>query len=677
MSKYHSQQTLAWQMKYDTFPSIDIFNSRLSPCQFVFIIFENQNPPNYRITHWLQISIDYHHYFTEGWGNARNHYFLKNTNAVITLVTDRPMSELLPYLLKQICTTLPCQIFIIEAQSSRYFKICSAPQVKTYQDLNNSNLRIRCLPQIYLNGGNYIDIVDKLESKWEEWCIVKSPEQELIVATDKSNQMYVKRSILQLALDIFSTTNLTLTNTKMCKHKRHVQLKFTEANPPAWWVEMAINKNEVTLIFTDVEGYQFLTCHAEPYISFYFYLTPFQTEVWVALGVSICTIVAIMVVVHNFVNQKEKQPFSPWMFVLATIFEEGGFIPSKLEKSTFFRILLGIWSIMSVTLTNGYNGIMISELNSPLQLARPEKFDDLICQSGGIYSDQAQIREQSWRNLTQFFMLVHEISFGGFNSLQYRTSQSNGNDKCYKLLSVLQRNTWVAELPEFLSSLFELANKFLWSRLKYLPHLETFKVLDLFNVKHSFYPSGITQDTNASTIKQKIEREVVQCGKSVFMARSSELHLENKFLSRKYLGTKFFISDDVVQRFPSGIAFQFALRSRVVKGFKNVVDAGIWTHVEKEELGRKNVNRSQVVVMKQSNIVLTNIATLSGSLPTVFILASGFICVAIFVFIIECRSRIGPFIRNIRYFYLAHRRKCCLKSASLQSNTSVVDAVGR
>lgn len=46
--------------------------------------------------------------------------------------------------------------------------------------------------------------------------------------------------------------------------------------------------------------------------------------------------------------------------MLASLFEETGFMPTRIEKHTFFRIMLGVWSLMSVVLTNGYNGIMIS-----------------------------------------------------------------------------------------------------------------------------------------------------------------------------------------------------------------------------------------------------------------------------------------------------------------------------
>ncbi|OXA49589.1 hypothetical protein Fcan01_15660 [Folsomia candida] len=418
---------------------------------------------------------------------------------------------------------------------------------------------------------------------------------------------------------------------------------------------MTLDENDVALVFTSFEGYQFLTCYAEPYISFDFYLTPYQTEAWVVLGVSISTIIGVMTIAYHFLYKKDKQPFSAWLFVLASLFEEGGFLPSKLEKTTFCRILIGIWSIMSVILTNGYNGIMISELNSPRRFYHPEKFDDLACQdqiNGMLKSwhrDKTRISKSDWRhyeNLTQFADWVHRISMGSGVDLKYRNGysnylMSNVDDKCYKLLSPFQRNSLMQALPEFLSILGALGNDFQYSWMWYDngATLEIFRNLNLFTPMHSFYPNDVSffnENFSLGVLQGNIEKEVVQCGKTVFIAKSSELQIEKEFLARKYPRKKFVVSDQVVQTYPSGIAFQFPLRSPIIKSFKGVVEAGIWVHVEGEELQAKNFNRTQAVVMRQSNnIVLTNIATLNGALPTVFILAGSLICAAMVAFIKE------------------------------------------
>jgi hypothetical protein len=69
-------------------------------------------------------------------------------------------------------------------------------------------------------------------------------------------------------------------------------------------------------------------------------------------------------------------PFSPWLFVLGTIFEESSSAPVMLEKKTFYRLSIGIWYLMVVFLTNCYNGLMITGLNSPLPGIKIQSFRD-------------------------------------------------------------------------------------------------------------------------------------------------------------------------------------------------------------------------------------------------------------------------------------------------------------
>ncbi|OXA49053.1 Glutamate receptor 4 [Folsomia candida] len=507
---------------------------------------------------------------------------------------------------------------------------------------------MRCLPQKYLNVENYLSTVKKLELQWEEWCVIDNLKHDVKVTTGNivGLELVSKNSPFQLAMDILSKTNVTLSHRDAfdCRCHRHVQIIFNSASPPGLGMLDHWGKN-VELIFTHVEGYKFLTCHAEPYISFDFYLSPYQTELWVVLGISICTIIAIMTLVHNFHRPEEKQPFSAWLFVLASLFEETGFLSSKIERATFFRILIGIWSIMSVILTNGYNGIMISELNSPRQLSHPENFEDLVCQNKfknnqfksadtmGLSDSEEQqyqdfIRVELWKKANSMWMIDHSSGPNHFDRL-------HGQNTCYKLLSKIQHHQYRQTIPEFLSVLVKLAQDYILS-FNFNPKTEIFKDLNLFDAEIYFYPSGFSYITDYISLQGIIEREVVQCGKTVFIAKSSELEMEYNFLARKYPRTKFFVSDQEIQVYPSGISFQFPFQSRVVRGFKSVVATGIWNHAENEELNGKNFNRTPAIVMDQStNIILTNIATLNGALPTVFVLAGCLISVTILIFVIE------------------------------------------
>ncbi|OXA39860.1 hypothetical protein Fcan01_25223 [Folsomia candida] len=498
------------------------------------------------------------------------------------------------------------QIVIIVVRPGQDFEICFPQSVRTSETSDGwvPTETMGCWPQIYFSGGNYVSAIQKVAPQWEIWCILQSTWEEASSTVANTNRLNgkTKNSLHQLALDVFFKTNITHTDNSNCMLDRHVQLKFNSANPPAKTAVVALDRNDVALVFTNFEGYQFLTCYAEPYISFDFYLSPYQTEAWVALGVSIFTIIALMTIVYHFLYKKDKQPFSAWLFVLASIFEEGGVLPSKVEKATFFRILLGIWSIMSVILTNGYNGIMISELNSPRRLYHPETFNDLACQG------QIKNMLKVWHRNKQLMSLSDWTQFH----------------------NLVEFNSWVeglsADLPEFLSVLGKLENDFqfswIWSGNSLTA--ETLGDLNLFTPMHSFYPNAVsffTENFSLAILQGSIEKEVVQCGKTVFIAKSSEIRMEYEFLTRKYPRKKFLLSDQAIQNYPTGLAFQFPLRSRVIQSFNGIVETGIWGHFESEETRVKNFNRTPAIVIEQSNnIILTNIATLNGALPTVFIL---------------------------------------------------------
>ncbi|OXA43053.1 Retrovirus-related Pol polyprotein from type-1 retrotransposable element R1 [Folsomia candida] len=87
-------------------------------------------------------------------------------------------------------------------------------------------------------------------------------------------------------------------------------------------------------------------------------------------------------------------------------------------------------------------------------------------------------------------------------------------------------------------------------------------------------------------IRSKIEREVVQCEKTVFIGKSSDVRLEYEFLSRKYTDIKFFRSSQTLEPYPIGILFQHGWKSKIVERFKRVSEAGILTLILKEDLSR-------------------------------------------------------------------------------------------
>lgn len=168
----------------------------------------------------------------------------------------------------------------------------------------------------------------------------------------------------------------------------------------------------------------------------------------------------------------------------------------------------------------------------------------------------------------------------------------------------------------------------------------------------------MTEHLTYSVLRGQIERDVVQCEKTVFIGKSSDIKSEYEFLLKNYPDIQFFMSTPGAQSSTSGMSFRHAWRSRVVKSFKRLTETGILTRTIKQDLSNQNRNRTPAIAMeKDKDFSPTNIATLRGTWPTVFILVGSLIGVTIPIFIIECRTSVVQLIENIsRIVFLRHYR---------------------
>jgi hypothetical protein len=89
------------------------------------------------------------------------------------------------------------------------------------------------------------------------------------------------------------------------------------------------------------------------------------------------------------------------------MFEETSSVPLKLEQKTFYRLSIGIWCLMVAILTNCYNGLMITDLNSPLPGSKIESFRDLLC-------DRSLFENNKDFNITKWIQTSNIASYWGF-----------------------------------------------------------------------------------------------------------------------------------------------------------------------------------------------------------------------------------------------------------------------
>lgn len=357
-------------------------------------------------------------------------------------------------------------------------------------------------------------------------------------------------------------------------------------------------------------------------------------------------------------------------------------MPSRIEKHTFFRILLGVWTIMGVILTNGYNGIMISELNSPRKQSHPKFFDDLICKNrfrnlSKIWNPDNRIDDE----MVWYFQfhdtheemrdLSHVLYLIKYFNMSVDINTTNVDSSCFRLLSQFKPVPDEQVQPEFFSLLLNLATDSQDS------NLNTYRgALKLFASNGAFFPVGfsyLSQNLNSSVLQKIIERQVVKCEKTVFIAKSPKIKIEYEFLSRKYPHTHFVVSSQTLLSYPIGISVPNGLNPRVLTGFKSQTETGVWAHTEDYEIRGNNINRTAAIPRNKGEYLKPkNIASLKGTWITLFILVGFSISSTIPLFAIECRRYVGLLISKIYRVFLLRRHQ---KSTKMALNDAIGIAV--
>ncbi|OXA48383.1 4-coumarate--CoA ligase-like 2 [Folsomia candida] len=295
-------------------------------------------------------------------------------------------------------------------------------------------------------------------------------------------------------------------------------------------------------------GNQFLTCFTQRFLTFEFYLTPFQPELWTCLLVWIVLIVSSLTIFTIYGGCATKsivsagtsgyKSFSPWFLVLSTIFEKSTPVPRKLQRKTFYRLVFGIWAVSAILFTNSYTGGMISTLNAPLPEVRMENWNHVIrdCDEAGMGVSAKTINILSWMN-------------------------STGISKYWEDVTSIEGLFEGILTPEIL----------------------------LLNPKHGRELKDLSERNKSKTtdeIDELIRKEVLKCGKTLWISGSDEVLSEYEYLLRNYPRNRWKKSRDMLTPISSRLMFERLDKSSVPKHFQSLIETGIWRRLEEEKRAR-------------------------------------------------------------------------------------------
>lgn len=442
-----------------------------------------------------------------------------------------------------------------------------------------------------------------------------------------------------------------------------------------------------TSITIEFIGNQFLTCYRDEFLTFKFYITPFKPWLWFMIAISLLSIIVITSAFKYFGGFKTIS-FTPWLFILATIFEEDGYIPVKIDREPFYRLIFRPWCLMAVFLTNCYTGMMISELNSPLQAIRPGTFDDLACNRMGIEDVHKFVLSFEYYRARTFdnvlpsprddrsmygydraaWYWVYTRSIQMIVAINLRSKRPIpdlinpfASKECFQLLSL--PSGYASGHPAFLQFILNLHSFVIQANMSE----QILKVLNLLDPRHSYFPIGkkyLPQNTTMLEFRNTIKSDLVKCGRTVFIANSDILEAEFQFVEKHYTIKKFYKGKEIMLEVPFRWSFYREGSSKVPRYIKGLVESGIYKRLKEEDIRKKYLKRKPIKKVRAEELFKP--VKLYGAILTLFVLCGSTLLAASLGLVVECRYFIYALVQNVvtvvGYMLLKIKFKYCYKN---------------
>jgi hypothetical protein len=436
------------------------------------------------------------------------------------------------------------------------------------------------------------------------------------------------------------------------------------SNPLQWEVMTFIGQH----VLVDNTQTGFLSCYSTPRIKFTMYLKPFRLEVWISL-VLCCSLIAGIIGLYNR-KFKLSQSFNPFFFFFSTLLEEPYSVPRKLWNSRIFKSFTATWLLTAILFTNLYIGLMITDVVAPLQGDVLKTFDEFLLRDSDLLNQHLYSLKY---DIFKFWKYNYSESNHGshkgipplgvegcnvsFSSKDYENhhAQFRGMDSFALLQSPLktcagkQPSTEIQQRVISHPWMYGVFSKF-WNEMQLLPDFygnsTTVKLMiGFFSGRNRHYPKdpkfAMQEDNNDSIplyLDAAIEKEIVDCGQSVFMGNKDDLKYELAYLRTYHPQIGFYVSKDSFEKMglkPNIWAFENAGNSRVPYYFKQLIEAGIRQFIislRKHTYYLVRRKGSRFVQLSRSNE--THSGT-TGSIQTIFFIWMTFCIVSTAVFLFE------------------------------------------
>ncbi|OXA46896.1 hypothetical protein Fcan01_18162 [Folsomia candida] len=645
----------------DTQFRINIHKSRAAThCKFAILIsgdtIRATGSKDYdeNIYDWIQAAYFGHVYYPPTSETLEGVDYIRWRNAVVAIVILKPDRELHDKV--YVWAGKEQKISVLFILQENQLKLCDWFRIgfdmSTPSPNQNGQTSCNEYRNLSLKNLSVFDITNKFAPQSRGWCYELSDLQYKYYSTLDMEAEKVKNpfkhrvdySQMKIILGIiFTAANETLYFPPNCP-----SIDCWLTNEHTFY----ISPHRVNLIVTGDLGFEFK-----------FYLTPFKPGLWLTLILSLIIIIVIIISYTCFAGLTNTS-FSVVLFVFATVFEESGHQPGNVERISFLRLILGPWCLVSVILTNCYSGVMITELNAPHNSLRPNLFDDLRCESIPKFDlsniDNSTLYYGSWLyeiassrpvygegqtkhkydRIEWYLQVLLKENYRPEEELGIGLNQPNNIYEvenpfalkaCFKLLSFPKIHlSGVAHLPEFLQHLYDNVHNNILLGFKNMTALDMQRI-NFFDPRHIHHLRSLQHSHPNQTfleVQSHLEKELIQCGKTVFIADSDNIDAELDFLRKYYPAKRFYKGKEIFDH----IDFHWEViqygASKVPSYLRALLESGIYRRLRIEEINQKYLGRKPLERGLQSSLPVQ----LDGAISTLFILCSGIAVFAMLVF---------------------------------------------
>jgi len=403
-----------------------------------------------------------------------------------------------------------------------------------------------------------------------------------------------------------------------------------------WDSDLVLHPSSLFVMFDS--SIRFFTCYSPPVLSFHFYVSAFESKVWISLvlcGILLATFMKF----HIYYNLSKTLSFSTLLFYFSIFMEETYSIPSILGNDKVYRTATILWLLTAIVLTNTYISHVISGLNAPLtgtEIRNNDLYGNFSQHPN--FSEHLHFLHHLQINLSLFFS-------GRLNSILEKIHLTQPRTTGYRIMSEplkLQypENVWLHIRNPFMYSAFydNLVQIELCNAKFYPPNsllCRTF--INLMNTSNKYYPAAQTYKrfwTSSDYPRGAIEEELIKCQRSVYMERSNQL--EFKYMSENYKRKRFYYLQDRFASTQISWGFYNLRKSKLPFYFDMVLQSGIYHQLHKLKLFRDHQKRRSVTSEIIDRTHKPEVLDMTSSVQTIFILFLTTSSLAKLAFFAEC-----------------------------------------